>query len=428
MNDPIGRPDSQESQRWKAPAPATRKRAWWRSVAWLLGVVLVIGAIVWWVESRPTQPARQGRFATTGPMPVVVASAEKGNIAVTLNALGTVTPLATVTVKSQISGRLMRIAFQEGQQVKQGDLLGEIDQRPYDLALEQAQATLLRDQAILRNAELDVARYRKLVAEDSIAKQTLDTQEALVRQYQAIVKADQSQVDNAKLNLVYCRIVAPISGRVGLRLVDQGNYVQQSDATGIVVITQVQPITVVFTLPEDNVPVVMRRLRAGAELPVDAYDRSQTTKLASGRLMTIDNQIDTTTGTVKLKAQFDNQDESLFPNQFVNIQMLVDTLADATVIPAAAVQRGSPGTFVYVVGADETVSVRPVKLGAAEGGRVAVQSGLQPGDQVVVDGADKLRDGAKISLRTQSGAPAGAAPPAAGTDQPQRQRRQRTSP
>jgi multidrug efflux system membrane fusion protein len=406
-------------------APVSRRRSLWRGIVWVVGLLLIVGAVIWWVEGRPAQPTRQGRFAAAGPMPVVVATAEKGNINITLNALGTVTPLATVTVKTQISGRLMRIAFQEGQRVNQGDLLAEIDMRPYELALEQAQGQFQRDQALLRNAEVDVARYRKLVAEDSVARQTLDTQEALVRQYTAIVRSDQSQVDNAKLNLVYCRIIAPITGRVGLRLVDQGNYVQASDSTGIVVINQVQPITVVFTLPEDNVPAIVRRLRAGATLPVTAFDRSQTVSLATGKLMTMDNQIDTTTGTVKLKAQFPNDDESLFPNQFVNVQLLVDALDDATLIPAAAVQRGSPGTFVYAAGADDTVTVRPVKLGAAEGGKVAVLSGLAPGERVVVDGADKLRDGAKISLRDETGAPAGA--PAAGTDQPARQRRPRNS-
>lgn len=425
MNDPTGRRDVDETRPLRAEptraVPPVRRRPLARGIAWVVGLLLVVGAVIWWVEGRPVQPTRQGRFAAAGPMPVVVATAEKGNINITLNALGTVTPLATVTVRTQINGRLMRIAFQEGQRVNQGDLLAEIDMRPYELALEQAQGQLQRDQALLRNAEVDVARYRKLVAEDSVARQTLDTQEALVRQYQATVKSDQSQVDNAKLNLVYCRIVAPITGRVGLRLVDQGNYVQVSDSSGIVVINQVQPITVVFTLPEDNVPTIVRRLRAGATLPVTAFDRSQTVALATGKLMTMDNQIDTTTGTVKLKAQFPNDDESLFPNQFVNVQLLVDVLDDATLIPTAGVQRGAPGTFVYVIGADDTVAVRPVKLGATDGGKVAVRSGLTPGERVVVDGADKLREGAKVSLRDESGAPA------AGTDQPARQRPPRNS-
>jgi multidrug efflux system membrane fusion protein len=431
MNDPTGRREEESGPLRAEPlrVPAPRRRSLWRGIAWVVGLLLVVGAVVWWVEGRPAQPARQGRFAANGAMPVVVAAAEKGSINIALNALGTITPLATVTVKTQISGRLTRIAFTEGQHVNQGDLLAEIDMRPYDLALEQAQGQLARDQALLRNAEVDVARYRKLFSEDSIARQTLDTQEALVRQYQGVVKSDQSQVDNAKLNLVYCRIIAPISGRVGLRLVDNGNYVTAGDATGIVVINQLQPITAVFTLPEDNVPAVARRLRSGAILPVTAFDRSQTTVLATGQLMTMDNQIDTTTGTVKLKAQFANDDESLFPNQFVNIQLLVDVLNDATLIPTAAVQRGAPGTFVYVIGADDTVAVRPVKLGTTDGGKVAVLSGLAPGERVVVDGADKLRDGAKISLRDESGAPAaGTGTPAGGaTDQPPRQRRQRNS-
>lgn len=378
----------------KAPA-SIRKRALWAVI-----LMMALAALVWAIRPQGTP---QGRSAVGGPVPVASATAQKGDIGVTLNALGTVTPLATVTVRTQINGQLVQVAFQEGQTVRKGDFLAEIDPRPYQLQLEQAQGQLLHDQALLKNAELDVARYRTLVAQDSIAKQTLDTQEALVRQLQGTVRVDQAQVDNANLNLTYCHIISPVTGRVGLRLVDQGNYVQTSDANGLVVITQIQPITVIFTLPEDNLPAVLKRLNAGATLEVTAYDRSQTTKLATGQLMTIDNQIDTTTGMVKLRAQFDNDDGMLFPNQFVNVRLLLDMLHDATIAPVSAIQRGAPGTYVYLVRPDGTVAVRPVKLGPTAGERVAIESGLAPGDVVVVDGADKLRDGAKVTLPGTSG-------------------------
>lgn len=376
--------------------------ATWRRFAWVAAGAIVLVALGWWLHTRPGEQPRAGRLATNTPVPVVTATAQTGDVAITLNGLGTVTPLATVTVKTQISGQLTQIAFQEGQTVKKGDFLAEIDPRPYELAVEQADAQLARDQALLKNAQLDLSRYRTLAAQNSIARQQLDTQAALVGQYEATVKADQAQLGNAKLNLDYCHIVAPVGGRVGLRQVDLGNYVQANDANGIVVITQVQPITVVFSLPEDNLPAIMKRLNAGATLAVAAYDRSNKVKLATGTLATLDNQVDTTTGTVKLKAQFDNNGQILFPNQFVNVQLLLDTMKDTTVVPTAAIQRGAPGTYVYAVKSDDTVAVKTVTLGPVDAGKVAVQSGLAAGDRVVVDGADKLRDGAKVTMPTAS--------------------------
>jgi multidrug efflux system membrane fusion protein len=388
--------------------PRPRRRSFFgRLVRGLIGltVLAALGGGIWWIVDRATVPAAPGgpggpgRGADRTPMPVVAAAAELGELPVTFSALGTVASLATVTVKPQVGGPLISVAFQEGQRVQKGDLLAEIDPRPFQLLLEQTQAQLQRDQALLRNAELDLERYRTLVKQDSIARQQRDTQEALVLQYQGAIKADQAQVATARLNLSYCRILAPITGRAGLRLVDSGNMVQANDATGIVVLTQVKPISVLFTLPEDSLPRIQERLRAGATLPVTVFDRSHARKLAVGALTTIDNQIDTGTGTIKLRAVFDNADETLFANQFVNVQVLVDTVRNAVIVPAAAVLRGSPGTYVYLVdGTGSAVTVRPVKLGAQDGDRMVVESGLAAGDRVVVDGSDRLREGARITL------------------------------
>ena len=321
------------------------------------------------------------------------------------------TSLATVTIRSQISGYLVRVVYQEGQIVKKGDLLAEIDSRPYELALALAQGSLERDKALLATAQLDLKRYQDLAKTNAIPRQQLDTQASLVVQYEGTIISDQAQIDTAKLNITYCHIVAPVSGRVGLRLVDQGNYVTPGDATGLVIITQLQPISVIFPVAEDNLPQIQRRMRANATLQATAFDRTGTTKLSIGELKTLDNQIDTTTGTVKLRAYFDNVDDNLFPNQFVNIQLLVDSQHNATIIPTSAVQRGAPGTFVYLINADSTVTVKPIDLGPSSGERVAVRSGLSPGDRVVIDGADKLRNGAKVVIRDS--APAASAPAAA---------------
>jgi multidrug efflux system membrane fusion protein len=371
-----------------------------RFLRWLLLLVLAAGVGWWWVNRpAPQAPQQQRRADFAATMPVVAATAETGDIDITLTALGTVTSLATVTIKSQISGYLIRVAYEEGQLVKKGDLLAEIDSRPYELALANAQGTLERDKALLATAQLDLKRYQDLAKTNAIPRQQLDTQTSLVAQYQANLLSDQAQIDTAKLNISYCHIVAPVSGRAGLRLVDQGNYVTAGDATGLVVITQLQPISVIFTTAEDNLPQIQKRLRAGATLPATAFDRTGTTELSVGELKTLDNQIDTTTGTVKLRALFANQDDHLFPNQFVNIRLLVDVDRGATVIPTSAVQRGAPGTYVYLINADSTVTVKPITLGASSGERVAVRSGLSPGDRVVIDGADKLRGGAKVIVR-----------------------------
>jgi membrane fusion protein, multidrug efflux system len=376
-----------------------RRRSRLRPFLWLLLVLAIVGAGVWYFPRPQTEQKNPGRTQAGAPVPVGVEPVTKGDMPVILSQLGTVTPLATVIVQTQISGYLTEVAFQEGQMVKKGDFLAQIDPRPYQVALEQAQAQLAKDQASLADAELDLKRYNTLVAQNSIATQTRDTQVATVGQDRAQVMLDQAQIDAQKLNLTYCHIVSPVTGRIGLRQVDAGNYVTPTSSTnGIVVVTQLQPISVIFTLPEDNLPEVFKRWHGGAVLPVTAYDRSGSVELDKGTLNTIDNQIDTTTGTVKLRAMFNNEQWVLFPNQFVNVQLVVDTLHDVDIVPSAAIQRGAPGTFVYIVKPDRTVAVETVKLGPTDGQRIAILSGLQPGESVVVDGADRLRDGAKITL------------------------------
>jgi membrane fusion protein, multidrug efflux system len=369
--------------------------AWRRPAVLLALAILAVGGgayLYFRPHATPPAPHEMGGAAIR----VVSATVGKDDIDIALDALGTVTPLATVTVRPQISGQLMQVGFREGQTVHAGDFLAQIDPRPYQLQLEQSMGQLGRDQALLKDAQVNLTRYEKLLAEDSIARQQRDTQASLVKQYEGAIATDLAQVNNAKLNIAYCHITAPISGRIGLRQVDPGNYIQTGDAGGIVVITQMQPISVVFSVPQDDLPAILQRLRNGAVLTAEAYDRSRTTMLTSGRLSTTDNQIDAATGTIKLRAEFGNEDEILFPNQFVNVRLLVDTLHDAVTAPAAAIQRGAPGTFVYLIKDDGTVTVRPVKLGPSSGDHVAVLSGLANGDRVVVDGADKLREGIQV--------------------------------
>ena len=398
------------------------------------GLAVVAGAGWYISQSGSAPPARPGagRFAAGAAVPVGVATASKGNIPIVLRALGTVTPIQTVNVKTQITGQLTEVHFKEGQMVKQGDLLAQVDPRPYDVALQQAIGQQQRDEALLKNAQMDLERYRKLVQQDSIARQQYDTQISLVRQYEAALVIDQAQVDAARLNVTYTKIVAPLTGKIGLRMVDKGNYVTMGDASSICVIIQVQPISVLFTIPEDSLPLVRQRLKTGENLEVRVLDRSQKNELAVGRLDTTDNVIDLTTGTVKLRAIFDNADESLFPNQFVNVRLLADTVKDAVVVPVAAIQRGQPGTFVYLAKADDTVEIRVVELGATDGEKVAILKGLKVGDQVVIDGVDRLRDGARIrkpmpAPRASAGPPVANAPPGAQAPAEGQRRRQQAN-
>lgn len=369
---------------------------------WIVIVVIVVLACAgyFFMARQQKSPSSAGQKASGAQvLPVIAAAAKKGDIGVYINGLGSVVPVNTVIVRSRVDGQLMKILFREGQSVKTGDLLAEIDPRPFEVQLRQAEGQMARDQALLKNARLDLERYRLLSAQDSIAKQQVDTQEALVLQYEGAVKTDQGQIDNAKLQLVYCRITAPAGGRVGLRLVDPGNIVRATDTGGIVVITQLQPISVIFPIPEDSLPAVLRRHNAHETLVVDAYDREQKQKLATGTLQTIDNQIDPTTGTVKLKAAFQNKGNELFPNQFVNARLLVEMKKDVILVPSSAVQRGQKGTLVYVVKSDNTVESRTVAVGAAQGDQTAISSGLEAGEAVVVDGAERLKEGSRVEVK-----------------------------
>lgn len=388
------------------PAPGEPRRRPWL----LIASVIVIAAFLFFHffhrggGKAAAQGGNGGKGGAAGgrgpqgPVPVLAATAATKDVGVYLNGLGTVAPLNTVSVRSRVDGQLLRIDFTEGQIVRPGQLLAELDPRPFQVQLMQAQGQKDKDEATLHNAQVDLERYRVLYAQDSIAKQQLDTQAATVAQIQATLKSDQAQIESAQLNLSYARITAPTGGRVGLRQVDVGNIVHASDQNGVVVITQLQPINVLFTLPADQIPQVLPKVHSGQALAVDAYDRDLKHKLATGKLMAVDNQIDPTTGTVRLKAIFPNDNEALFPDQFVNARLLVDVQRGVVTVPAAAIQRSPQSTFVYAVKPDHTVESRNVAPGLTEGEDTVVQSGLQAGDTVVIDGVDKLRPGMKVDL------------------------------
>ena len=414
LPDPKARNESGE--------PRTRSR-WW---IWALMIVVVLGGI-WSYRGNHAETQAQnngaggagsypaGSFGPGGDapaVPVVVTTAQRGDLPVYFNGLGTVTAFNTVTVRSRVDGAIVKVNFTEGQFVHEGDALVEIDPRPYQVAFEQAQGQLAKDEAQLKDVQTDLERYNLLYKEGVIPKQQVDTQTALVGQSKGSIQADQAAIDSAKLNITYSHIIAPIGGRVGLRLVDIGNIVHATDLTGLVVITQLQPISVIFTLPQDQLPQVMSKLRSGPQLSVEAWDRDDATKIANGKLATVDNQIDVTTGTYKLKAIFSNDTNILFPNQFVNVHLLVDTKHNVTIVPVAAIQRGPQGTYVYIAGPGDAAKIQAVTISQTTGNLVGLAAGVNPGESVVIDGQDKLQDGTKINP-TQAPMPVPAAASAA---------------
>jgi len=384
--------------------PERHSRVW----LWVLALILLAAGVYYFRTRRPTPEASAAPSPTAGRnargamvTPVVAEKVRKGDLGDYFTGLGAVTPLYTVAVKTRVDGQLMKVLYKEGDNVHQGDLLAEIDERPFQVQLMQAQGQLAKDQAALDNAKVDLVRYQTLVTQNAVPEQQLATQRALVEQDDGAIKTDEAAIASAKLNLVYCHITAPITGRVGLRLIDPGNIVHASDANALLVITQMDPISVIFTIAEDQVPVVLQKMRAGQRLRVDAYDHEMKAKLAQGWLTTTDNQIDQTTGTLKLRATFSNPKGVLFPDQFVNARLLVEEKHDVTIAPSAAVQRNSQTTYAYVVKPDSTVTVRSLTLGTTEGDQTEVASGLNPGDVVVITGVDKLQEGSKVSVHLQ---------------------------
>ncbi len=381
------------------PAETKRPRRLWLWLALAALVLLAAGGYFLWARMSAAKAAAAAAKTGPPPIPVVAATSRKGNIGVYYSGLGAVTPLAMVTVRTRVDGQLTSVRYREGDTVHQGDLLVEIDDGPYQAVLTQAEGQLIKDQAALENARIDLARYQQLVPLKAIPEQQLATQQALVHQDEGVVKIDEGQIAAAKVNLAYCKITAPISGRIGLRLVDAGNIVHTSDTNGLLVITQIDPISAIFTISEDQLPAVLKKTTAGQTLEVDAYDRAAQTKIAQGSLTTLDNQIDPTTGTLKLRATFDNPKGTLFPNQFVNARLLVQEKVGVTLMPTAAVQRNTSATYVYVVKADSTVTVRPITIGTTEGSDSEVTSGLMPGEIVVMTGVDKLEEGTKVNAQ-----------------------------
>jgi len=374
----------------------------------MLSLLLLVGLTGFLILQRRQKVTVAAAAKSTPPQPGVAVStavAEQGSIGVYINALGSVAPVYTVTVKSRVDGQLISVNYREGQMVQQGDLLAEIDSRPFQAQLEQAEGQYQRDKALLENANVDLTRYQLAYSKNAIPKQQLDTQVATVHQYEGVVKMDQGQIDNVKVQLAYCRITSPITGRIGLRLVDPGNIVHAADTTGMLVITQLQPINVLFSVAEDYLPQIRQQLRRGSRLTVEAFDRTQQTKLSSGALLTFDNEIDTTTGTIKLKAVFPNHDNALFPNQFVNAHLLVTTQHGVILIPSVAIQRNAQESFVYVVKPDQTVAMQTVSAGTTDGNVTAVD-GIKAGDVIAVDGFDKLQNGVKVTIPKTSVSPA----------------------
>ncbi len=403
MNEAL-KPD--EVTQRSAPAPAPVETAPRRRRNWLLRIAIIAAlaaaAAYAWQKFEHVAPSTNGEEGSgrpaQPPQTVRVAPVTLGDMPLTIDALGTVTPFETVTIRTQIAGTLQKVAFTEGQTVKAGDFLAQIDPRPFEAALAQAQGQLAKDQALLGQAQGDLARFQQLAKQDSIALQQVADQIALVAQDKAAIATDEAMVKTAELNVAYTHIVSPVTGRVGLRLVDPGNYLQPSDATGIVVITQIDPISVVFTTPESNLPRISARLNSAAKLPVTVLDRDNVHALATGTLTTFDSQIDVTTGTIKMRSTFDNPNGVLFPNQFVNVRVLVDTMTGATLAPNPAIQLGASGNFVYLLNDNATVSKRDVVIGPTDGKHTVITSGLAAGDKVVIDGVDRLRDGAKVKV------------------------------